>query len=109
MAKKQTENKDTVKGGALTGTAPGANYRFTLRGWWPAAALCLATAGLLALAFPPLRWAWLAHVALVPLLLAVVRAANKKTRRLRRRWAGRHFSGSRRIGSGTLTSAGLSG
>lgn len=74
-----TKVPPSPKGEGLKGTAPGAEYRFTLRGWWPAAALCLATAGLMALAFPPLRWAWLAHVALVPLLLAVVRAGNKKS------------------------------
>jgi apolipoprotein N-acyltransferase len=79
MAKKKNASHESTKSGTLAGAAPGADYRFTLRGWWPAAALCLLTAGLLALAFPPLRWAWLAHVALAPMLLAVVRTANKRT------------------------------
>lgn len=65
-------------GSALRGHAPGAGARVPLRTWGGNLILWMATVGLLSLAFPPVRWSWVAHVALVPMLLAVARAPNRK-------------------------------
>jgi apolipoprotein N-acyltransferase len=60
------------------GRAPGAEIRVPLATWKASLVLWLASVGLLALAFPPARWAWVAHVALTPMLLAVARAPRWK-------------------------------
>jgi len=61
------------------GEAPGARVRVPLKGWGISLLLPLATVALLSLAFPPLRWAPAAHVALVPLLLLIARAPDRRT------------------------------
>lgn len=60
--------------GPLVGQAPGAGIRVPLATWKASLGLWLTSVGLLALAFPPMRWTWVAHVALTPMLVAVARA-----------------------------------
>lgn len=64
--------------GPARGTAPGADVRLSIKSWPVNLLLHLATAGLLTLAFPPVRWTWTAHVALVPMLVAVVRSPGRR-------------------------------
>jgi apolipoprotein N-acyltransferase len=61
-----------------TGTAPGAEVRLPFDGFKSSLLLSLASVALLSAAFPPLGWTWLAHVALVPMLVAIVRAPNRR-------------------------------
>ncbi len=60
-----------------TGRAPGANLLIPFDNWHTVIILSLVSAGIMALAFPPLRWSWLAHLALAPMLLAIVRAPGR--------------------------------
>ena len=59
------------------GQAPGAQVRIPLRDRTLTLGFCLATVLLLSLAFPPLRWTPLAHVALAPMLVAIARPPSK--------------------------------
>lgn len=78
---RRTPPKGTVARAAkppITGTAPGAEVRLPFNGFKSSLLLFLASVALLSLAFPPLGWAWMAHVALVPMLVAIVRAPTRR-------------------------------
>jgi len=60
------------------GQAPGAAFSMAIRGWDKHVALWLASVALLSLAFPPLRWHWAAHLALVPMLISTARSLRKR-------------------------------
>lgn len=59
---------------AARGSAPGAHLRMPLGGTGINLLLHLSTVALLALAFPPLRWTPVAHVALTPMLISIARS-----------------------------------
>ncbi|NLX58952.1 MAG: apolipoprotein N-acyltransferase [Phycisphaerae bacterium] len=75
--KRVTTTEKAARGGSLRGAAPGADYRVPIRDRTLNLGLCLATAILLALAFPPVGWWPVAFVALAPMLVAVVRAPSR--------------------------------
>ena len=62
---------------APVGRGAGAKLLIPFDIWRTVVLLCLLSAGLMALAFPPLRWSWAAHLALVPMLLAIVRSPSR--------------------------------
>ena len=65
-------------GTPIRGAAPGAGVRLPVKSWTVNLLLWLSSVGLLSLAFPPMRWAALAHVALAPMLVAIARAPGAR-------------------------------
>lgn len=92
MAKKnrKTGNRSEAKGGpdrprrpkgsgqSGQGRAPGDRLRIPLRDRTLTVGFCLATVVLLSLAFPPLRWTLVAHLALAPMLVAIARPPSRR-------------------------------